>query len=138
KSSGGSMACTPLGIQVGLFINTGAWSNAPSASFDGKTLTLTSGGPNPGVLVQQGGQSVFHPQLINRSLHYMVLGTKYLVILDAETGAGSSTRSVSLVNFATWTEVNILTVLASSNSVALPVVNPSMGNGIVFLAYGQD
>jgi hypothetical protein len=132
------MACTPLGIQVGFFINTNAWSNAPSASFDGKTLTLTAGGANPGIVVQQGGNSIFHAQLANRTLRYMVLGTKYLAILDIDTGGGSSTRYVSIVNFTTWTEVNILTVLASSNAVQLPQVNPSMGNGIAFLAYGQD
>lgn len=49
-----------------------------------------------------------------------MLGSKYLVIFDVEAGVGPSTRIVSLVNFATWTEVNVLTVLASSNAVALP------------------
>jgi hypothetical protein len=132
------MACTPLNIQNGLFITTSAWQNAPSASFDGKTLTLAAGGPNPGLSVQQGANSVFHAQLANRTLRYQVLGNKYLVILDTEAGPGASTRSVSLVNFATFTEVAILTVLASSNAVALPVVNPSQGNAAVFLAYGQD
>jgi len=132
------MACTPLNIQPGLFINVAPWINAPNTSFDGKTLTLTIGGASPGLSVQQGTQYVFHSLLPNRALHYMVLGNKYLVILDVETGAGPSTRAVSLVNFSNWTEVPILTVLASSNAVALPVVNPSQGNGAVFLAFGQD
>lgn len=132
------MACTPLDIQVGYFYNTGNWDNTPSQSFDGKTLTLTTSGPNPGISVQQGPKSVFHAQLSNRTLSYMVLGNKYLVILDMEGGGGASTRWVSLVNFATWTEVPILNVLASSNQVPPPIVNPSPGNGVVFLAYGQD
>jgi Abnormal spindle-like microcephaly-assoc'd, ASPM-SPD-2-Hydin len=130
------MTCTPLNIQAGLFINTNNWSNAPSASFDGKTLTLTVGGGSPGLSVQQGPRSVFHPKLANRNVRYQVLGNKFLVILDVEQSTGSGTRSISLVNFATWTEVPIFSVLASS-TVALPIVNPSMGNAAVFLAYGQ-
>jgi hypothetical protein len=132
------MACTPLNIQNGLFITSSVWSNAPSTSFDGKTLTLAAGGPNPGLSVQQGPNSIFHAQLANRSVRYQVLGNKFLVILDTEQGAGPSTRSVSLVNFANWTEVPILSVLASSNAVALPIINPSQGNAAVFLAFGQN
>lgn len=67
----------------------------------------------------------------------MVLGNKYLLILDVESIAGSGARRVSLVNFDTWTEVPILTVNASS-SVPLPIVNPSQSNGAVFLVFGQD
>ncbi|MCX5199351.1 choice-of-anchor D domain-containing protein [Streptomyces sp. NBC_00249] len=131
------MACTPLNIQNGLFINTNTWQNAPSASFDGKTLTLAAGGPNPGISVQQGTKSFFHAQLANHSIRYQVFGNKYLVIVDAEAGAGSSTRTLFVVNFTTWTAVTILTVLANSNSVSLPVVNPSQGEGAAFLAYGS-
>jgi len=132
------VACSPLNIQTGLFLTGTAWSNAPNASFDGKTLTYTAGGANPGIVVQQGANSVFHAQLAGRTLKYLVLGNpqKYLVILDAETGA-SSQRWVSIVDFSTWTEVQILTVVAPS-AIALPVVNASQGNGSVFLAYGQD
>ena len=130
------MACTPLNIQAGPFITASAWLTATSASFDGKTLTLAPGGPNPGLLVQQGAHSLFHAKLANRNLSYQVLGNKFLVILDAEQGA-LGTRSVSLVNFATWTEVPILSVLATS-AVAAPIVNPSAGNAAVFLAYGQN
>ena len=132
------MACTPLNIDPGLFFTTNPWETTPSKSFDGKTVTHTPGGPNPGISVQKGAQSLFHQQLNNRSLSYGVLGNKFLLILDVEGGGGSSTRSVSLVNFDTMTEVNLLTVLASSNAVPLPVVNPSQGSGSVFLAFGQD
>lgn len=132
------MACTALTIDVGLFITASPWETTPSKSFDGKTVTHTTSGPNPGISVQKGASSLFHSQLANRNLFYGVLGNKYLVILDAETGAGTSTRYVSLVNFDTMSEVSILTVLASSNAVALPVVNPSQGSGSAFLAYGQD
>jgi hypothetical protein len=132
------MACTPLNIDSGLFFTTNPWETTPSKIFDGKTVTHTSGGPNPGISVQKGMLNVFHQQLNNRSLFYGVLGNKFLVILDVEGGAASSTRRVSLVNFDTMTEVPVLTVLASSNQVPLPVVNPSAGSGSVFLAYGQD
>ena len=47
------------------------------------------------------------------------------------------TRCVSLVNFNTWTEVNILRVVANS-TIPLPAVNPSPVNGVVFLAYGEN
>ena len=132
------MACNPLNIQTGLFLTGTVWSNAPSTSFDGKTVTYAAGGPNPGIVVQQGAQSVFHAQLAGRVLKYLVLGTpqKFLLILDTETGSPSQ-RWVSLIDFSSWTEVPILSVL-SSGAVALPVVNASQGNGSVFLAYGQD
>lgn len=132
------MVCVPLNIDTGLFINVSPWETNASRSFDGKTVTRTTSGPNPGILVQKGIQSVFHPQGLNRNLLYKVIGNKFLVILEVETGIGTSTRSVWLINFDTMTEVTVLTVLASSNAVALPVVNESVGSGTVFLAYGQD
>ncbi len=132
------MDCNPLNIDTGLFFTTSPWEQTPSKSFDGKTVTQTTSGPNPGIVVQKGAQSVFHSQLANRQLHYAVLGNKYLVILDVETGVGLSQRWISLVNFDTMNEVPILNVLANSNAAALPVVNPSPGSGSAFLAYGQD
>ncbi|MDQ3665822.1 MAG: hypothetical protein M3410_04320, partial [Acidobacteriota bacterium] len=90
------MACTPLNIDVGLFFTASPWETSPSKTFDGKIVTHTNSGPNPGILVQKGPQSVFHPKGPNRNLSYGVLGNKFLVILDVETGAGSSTRWVSL------------------------------------------
>jgi hypothetical protein len=132
------MACTPLNIDPGLFLTTSPWETTASKTFDGKTVTRTTSGPNPGITVTKGAQSVFHQQLNNHNLSYGVLGNKFLVILDVEAGGGPSTRTVTLVNFATMTEVPVLTVLASSNAVALPVVNPSQGSGSVFLAFGQN
>ena len=132
------MACTPLSIDLGLFFTTSPWEQTATRSFDGKTVTYTSGGPNPGISVQRGASSLFHAQLGNRSLSYGVLGNKYLLLLDVETGAGTSTRTVSLVNFDTFTEITLLTVLAISNAVPLPVLNPSAGSGSAFLLYGQD
>lgn len=133
------MACTPLTIQTGLFITLDPWVTAASTTFDGKTVTRTTSGPNPGISVQQGGNSDFFPLLTNHTQNYKVLGNRYLLILDVENaGGGSSTRTVTLLNFATWTPVNILTVTASPITTALPVVNASLGDGSVFLAYGQD
>ena len=132
------MVCTPLSIDTGLFITASPWEAAASKNFDGKTVTRTTTGPNEGILVQKGAQSIFHPQGLNRNLLYGVLGNKFLVILDVVTAAGPSTRGLSLINFDTMTEVPVLSVLAGSSAVALPVVNPSIGSGTVFLAYGQD
>lgn len=132
------MACTPLNIDAGLFLTSSPWETTPSKSFDGKTVTNTTSGPSPGISVQKGASSLFHARLANRTLHYGVLGNKFLVILDVEGGAGPSTRWVSLVNFDTMTEIPLFSVLASSNAIPLPVVNPSQGGGTVFLAYGQD
>jgi hypothetical protein len=131
------MACTPLNIQNGLFVPS-VWSTALSTGFNGGTVTYTPGGPSPGIVVQKGSQSVFHAQLGNQTLKYMVLGNEYVLILAVDTGAGPSTRNVSLVNFATSSEVNVLTVLASSNAVPLPFVAGSPGNASVFLAFGED
>ena len=129
------MACTPLNIDTGLFFTASPWEKTPSKSFDGKTVTHRTSGPNPGIVVQKGGaRSLFHAQLLNHNLFYGVLGNKFLLILDA----GLSTRSVSLVNFDTMTEVPVLRVLASSSAIPLPVVNQSAGSGTVFLAYGRD
>jgi hypothetical protein len=131
------VACTPLDVKIGSFLTGTAWSNSPSTTFDGKTVTYDAGGSNPGITVQGPTGSVSHDQLQGRLLKYLVLGTpqKFLVILDVETGLGQ--RRLSLVDFTTWTEVPILNVLAAS-TVTLPVVNASQGNGSVFLAYGQD
>jgi hypothetical protein len=131
------VACVPLNIQNGLFVPS-SWSSALNTPFNGGTVTYAPGGANPGITVQKGSGSVFHAQLANRALHYMVLGNEFVLILDVETGIGPSTRNVSLVNFATFSEVNVLTVLASSNSVGLPFVAGSPGNGSVFLAFGED
>lgn len=132
------MPCSPLNIQNGLFTTSSFWLNASSANFDGKTLTYNAGGAYPGLSVTQGTKSVFHAQLNGRTVKYMILGSpqKYLVILDIETTT-PSTRRVSLVDFSTWTELLIFDVLADSTA-ALPVINQSLGNGSVFLGYGQN
>jgi len=54
------MACTPLAIDIGLFYTANPWEQTPSKSFDAKTVTLTTAGPNPGILVQKGTQNLFH------------------------------------------------------------------------------
>ena len=127
------MACSPLSVQSGWFINSQLWDNSPSNSFGGKTLTLNSAG----LSVQQGANSVFHSRLSNHNILYMILGGQFLVIVDTPTDPGIQTRNLSLLDFSTWTETNVLTVSADS-SVPLPIVNPSQGNASVFLAYGQD
>ena len=127
------MACTPLSIQQGFFINTQPWDNSPSNNFGGKTLTLDANG----LTVQQGAHSVFHQRLTNHNILYMILGGQFLVIVDTPMDPGLQTRTLDLVDFSTWTEINILTVSADS-SVPLPIVNPSQGNASAFMAFGQD
>ena len=128
------MACTPLSIDAGLFFTTSPWEQTATKSFDGKTVTFTAGGPNPGIGVQKGGQSLFHAKLNNHVLHYAVFGSKFLVILDVQSGG---TAALTLVNFDTMTEGLVFSLLASSATNPV-VVNPSAGSGSVSLAYGQD
>jgi hypothetical protein len=142
------VACTPLIISTGPFQFNFNWMNSPSTTFDGgtKTVTQTTSGVNPGIVVAQGTKSLAHSQLPGHILHYMLLGglpnsfaaAKYMLILDIDANnAALQARQVSLVDFSRWGETNLFTVQATS-SVLLPVVNPSPGNGSVFLAYGQD
>ena len=127
------MACNPLNIQTGSFITSSNWLNAPSATFDGKTLTLSAAG----LAVSQGANNRFHPVAAGRTLKYQILGTpqKYLLILDVETGPGANTRTVTLMDFTVpgWNEVLLYSVLASSTAIPLPTVFPSQGNGNAFL-----
>jgi hypothetical protein len=132
------MAAGPLNIQTGFFLTSSIWLGAPNAQFGDKTktVTLTSSGPNPGLSVRQGAKHVFHSQLTNRRLRYQILGDKYLVILDISSLGGSSTRTITLVDFTSWREV-LLATASASTATALPVVNASKGNGAAFLLYLQ-
>ena len=131
------MACTPLLIDVGLFLTTSPWEKTASKSFDtNKKVTFTTAGPNPGITIEKGGAPYFYSQLSGHSLLYAVLGNKYLLLLDVEGGA-TGTRTLSVFNFDTMTPLPLFSVLAPS-TIPLPVVNPSQGSGTVFLAYGQN
>nr|MBA2559234.1 choice-of-anchor D domain-containing protein [Propionibacteriales bacterium] len=129
------MVCTPLPVDNGAFLNTNPWESTATKTFDGKTVTLTPGGPNPGLSIQKGASSHFHPLLAQHQILYAVLGNKWLAINDHETGIGLTTRYISVFNFDTMNEVNVITV--SATSAQQPVLLPSPA-GSMFLAYGQD
>jgi hypothetical protein len=65
-----------------------------------------------------------------------VLGNKWLLINDHETSVGPTTRSLSVFNFDTMNEVNVITVSAGSGA-SQPVVSPSPA-GTMFLAWASD
>lgn len=137
------MACTPLAIGVGLFIDASStsWSSAPSTSLGGKTVTRTTTGGSPGITVQMAGKTpVFHALLAGHVLKYMFFGSdNNLLILDSETGGGPIQHRVLVVNFtgAAITERLILTGLASSSAVPPPNVQFSQGTGSAVLVFNS-
>src|SRR4051794_26565759 len=108
-----TMACTPLVIQPGLFINStqGNWNNfnetpvaGKSATYSGGTLTVN--GPN--------GSTFFSPGP-NQAVKHKFFGTgNFLAVLTIDTGAGLGTRSMVIIDFTTptLTEHPVLQVLA--------------------------
>jgi hypothetical protein len=130
------MACVPLPADSGAFLVTNPWESTQTKTFDGKTVTLTTSGPNPGLAIQKGASSYFHPLLSNHQILYAVLGNKWLLINDHETTVGPTTRWLSVFNFDTMNEVNVITVSATSGA-SQPVVSPSPA-GTMFLAWASD
>lgn len=131
------MACTPLAITAGTFFNTAplAWSNAPSTTQGGKTVTRTSAGIS---VTGPTGTMPFHATVASRQSKYMFIGSdNYLLILDSDTGVGPVTHSVSLVDFTTSppTERFLFSALTSGSAVSSPHVHPSPGTGSAFLIF---
>jgi hypothetical protein len=133
------MSCPPTVIANGLFIdvNSIAWSTAPSQTAGTRSVTRTASG----ITATGPTGSVFHPTVAGYTSKYMFFGgDNFLVLLDIEGSAGSSTRRVSLVDFTTTppNEVPILMVGASSNAVPPPNIQYSQGNGAAFLVFASD
>jgi hypothetical protein len=123
------MACTPLSIQAGLFINANqaVWNNfneAPvagkSASYSGGTLTVT--GPN--------GTTFFTPVAGQAVRHRFFGSGNFMAVLLLDTGGGPGTRTLLLIDFTTpsITSHQLLMVSASSTD-PLPFLQNSQGAG---------
>jgi hypothetical protein len=129
------MACTPLAITAGFFINASstAWSTAPSTTMGGKTVTRTAAG----ISVTAPSGSLFLPNAGSNVSSYMFFGSNnYLLILQSEPGPGPVTRYVTLINFTTpsLSYVSLFSVLSDS-TFAQPNVQYSQGSGSAFLIF---
>jgi Abnormal spindle-like microcephaly-assoc'd, ASPM-SPD-2-Hydin len=136
------MTCTPLRVGTGLFLNdqATAWSSAPTETSGPYSVTRTASqisfsGPNGSGVHQASG---------NHTIRYRFFGAGFLAILESETGAGSITHWVSLVDFTTTppTERPLYSGLARTTDT-LPHIEPSPAssgaiNGIAFFTYAPD
>jgi len=90
------MACTPLGVQAGLFNNTTPWSSAPNTSQGGRSVTiagstLTINGPTGSNFITVG---------TGASLHYKFFGSgNHLAVWQTNAGAIQD-RFVFLVDWS--------------------------------------
>src|SRR5438067_12504132 len=109
------MACTPLTVTAGFFINVSstAWSTAPSTTMGGKTVTRMA----TGISVKAPTGSVFLPNAGSNVSSYMFFGSdNYLLVLQSEPGPGPITHYVTLINFTTpsLSYVSLFSVLSNS------------------------
>jgi von Willebrand factor type A domain len=127
------MACTPLSIQPGLFLNSAQddWANTNQSPGGGKSATYTSGtlavaGPN--------GSTVFTPGA-NQEVRHMFFGTgNFMAVLTFDTGVGLGTRSMVIINFTAPTLTTLLVLQVSADSTdTLPFLQPSQGSGAACL-----
>ncbi|MGH6847200.1 MAG: choice-of-anchor D domain-containing protein [Methylocella sp.] len=127
------MACTPISIQTGLFINATAsvWNNFSeavggvggnkSASYNSGTLTVT--GPNGSTFVTPG---------LNQAVRHKFFGTgNFMAVLTVDTGQGPVTRSMVIIDFTAPSpiQVPVLQVIADNSINPLPFLAHSRGNG---------
>lgn len=112
------MACTPLSIQTGLFVNAdqAVWKNfneAPvagkSASYGGGTLTVT--GPN--------GTTFFTPVAGQAVRHRFFGSGNFMAVLLFDTGGGPGTRTLLLIDFTT-SSITSHQLLMVSKGIWLP------------------
>lgn len=136
------MAC--LNITNGSFINAGpVWQSgtAPVNTANGATITNVTGGGAPGCTVTKGLSSQSFAKPATGAVRFMVFGTplNFVAILTQNSLAGSDSRSVTIVDVsgATLTTQNILLITVPS-TISLPLVEPSQGNGSVFLLHAAD
>ncbi len=136
------MGCTPLAVQPGTF-DTVSWSRAPSAAFDGKTLTRTQ----TQIKVSGGAQGSLTYTRQGTDLAYAIMGNKYLIILDNNYPVNADTSSVAhnVVKLADFTATPWQVRSLFDNGVPChiamlsdPYVAASKGNGSVFLCYAMS
>lgn len=128
-------------VNPGYFINTNPnpWINY-SKSQGGVTVTITQNG-NIQICWgdQRGGHTFVHyAKAPSWSSKYAFIGTsKYILILDSSTGAGSITHIVSIINFDLVTERQVIMGTAINSSVQPPNIQYSQGTGTAFLIFNS-
>jgi len=127
-----------LTINAGLFRTDVNWdgTNSTKTTPNGTTVSKTAAGIT---ISKAGHSSYFISDPANFNLSYMTFGD-HIWILYNETNAGPVTRTVTLIkdNGANFSEINLLSVLATSNAVDIPVIQPSQVTGDVFLMYAAN
>jgi hypothetical protein len=136
------MAC--LNITNGLFLNNATlWDSGttPVNTANGATITNVNGGGSPGCTVTKGASSEFFPRPLGGNVRFMVFGSpqNFVAVLLQSGGAGSETRSVIIVDVSgsTLATQSVLSISAP-NTASLPAIDPSPGNGSVFMVIAPD
>lgn len=127
-----------LTINPGLFRTDVNWNgtNSSATTPNGTTVNKTA----TAISIARAGHTTYSiPKPATSNLAYMTF-VDHIWILYNETNAGPVTRTVTLIkdNGTTFSEVSILMVLATSNAVDIPVIQPSQMSGDVFLIYGAN
>lgn len=130
------MACTALGIQAGLFINTQPWSNAPSTSMGGRSVTITGGTT---LTVSGPTGSNFMTVATGGNFHYKFFGTANHVVIWETLPGTIQDRHVSLVDFGQTPPAFVPIVFVSvPSSVGQPACDFSQGNGNACLIWAPN
>ena len=135
------MAC--LNITTGGFNPGPGWQsgNTSASTANGATVTSTTTGGFLGCTVVKGSASEPFPKPPLGNVRFMIFGNpaNFVAILIQSGDPGVETRSVIIVDVsgASITTQNILTINAPT-SVSLPGIDPSLGNGSVFLLRAPD
>lgn len=136
------MAC--LNITTGLFINAGpTWQsgNVTGNTANGATVTNTTSGPSPGCSIVKGGDSEFFAMPSGGSVRFFIFGNpaNFVAVLTIQGGVGPVTRSVVLVDVSgSSISTDLILSISADSTVSLPDIDPSPGNGSVFLLRALD
>jgi hypothetical protein len=125
------MACTPLVVSPGLFINSsqGVWNNFNEAPAPGKSANYNAGaltvtGPN--------GTTFFNPGPTQAVKHRFFGTNNFMAVLTIDTSAGLGTRSLVIIDFTTPTlTTHLVLQVPALSTESLPFLQPSQGNGVL-------
>lgn len=133
-----------LSITNGLFINSGpTWQsgNTTANTANGATVTNTTTGGSAGCTVTKGADSEFFFKPPSGTTRFFIFGNpaNFVAVLTTDGGVGNENRSVVVVDVsgASLATELIMTISAPA-TVSLPDIDPSAGNGSVFLLRAPD
>jgi len=136
------MAC--LNITNGLFINAGpSWQsgNVTASTANGATITNTTGGGSPGCSIVKGSDSEFFAQPLGGTVRFFIFGNpaNFVAVLTIQGGSGPVLRSVVLVDVSgSSIGTELILSISAPSTASLPDIDPSPGNGSVFLLRAPD